>query len=186
MKANASLLDFLLEAQTLDRLPRSGFLMRGVGDPESVTEHTWHVMLLVWLLAPRIEGIDVHRALEIALLHDLAELRIGDLPRTSARYFPDGAKNAAESAAMADVLAPVAERALPLYAEYQQGTTAEARLVKACDKLQLMVKVTVYERWGNGSLAEFWDNPGNFPDGGFPAVRELFEELRERRSSTLR
>ncbi len=186
MKANASLLDFLLEAQTLDRLPRSGFLMRGVGDPESVTEHTWHVMLLVWLLAPRIEGIDAHRAMEIALLHDLAELRIGDLPRTSARYFPDGAKNAAESAAMADVLAPLAGRALPLYAEYQQGKTAEARLVKACDKLQLMVKVAVYERWGNGSLAEFWDNPDNFPDGGFPAVRELFEELQARRSSTLR
>ena len=87
---------------------------------------------------------------------------------------------------MADVLAPVAARALPLYEEYQQGKTAEARLVKACDKLQLMVKVAVYERWGNGALAEFWDNPDNFPDGGFPAVRELFEELRERRNSTLR
>jgi putative hydrolase of HD superfamily len=186
MKANHSLLDLLLEAQAFDRIPRSGFVMRGVTDPESVTEHTWHVMLLVWTLGPRIEGIDVARAMEIALLHDLAELRIGDLPRTSARYFPDGAKNTAESTAMADILAPVADRALPLYEEYQQGKTPEARLVKACDKLQLMVKVAVYERWGNGALAEFWDNPDNFPDGGFPAVRELFEELRDRRNATLR
>jgi len=59
--------------------------------------------------------------------------------------------------------------------------------VKACDKLQLMLKVAVYERWGTGALAEFWDNPENFPDVGpddFPAVRELFEALRERRSES--
>jgi putative hydrolase of HD superfamily len=183
MKANHTLLDLLFEVQALDRIPRSGYVLRGVADPESVTEHTWHVLLLVWMLGPRIEGIDVHRAMEIALVHDLAELRIGDLPRTSSHYFPAGAKKTAETAAMADVLAPVAGRALPLYEEYQQGTTAEARLVKACDKLQLMVKVAVYERWGTGALAEFWDNPDNFPDGGFPAVKELFEELRARRNA---
>jgi putative hydrolase of HD superfamily len=183
MKANRSLLDLLLEAQTLDRVPRSGYVLRGVAEPESVTEHTWHVLFLVWLLGARIEGIDVSRAVEIALVHDLAELRIGDLPRTSSHYFPEGAKRTAEAAAMADVLAPVAGRALPLYEEYQQGKTPEARLVKACDKLQLMLKVAVYERWGTGALAEFWDNPDNFPDGGFTPVRELFEELRARRNA---
>ena len=183
MKANHSLLDLLLEVQSLDRVARSGYVLRGVADPESVTEHTLHVLLLVWMLGPRIEGIDVHRAVEIALVHDLAELRIGDLPRTSSHYFPKGSKNAAETAAMADILAPVAERALPLYDEYQQGATPEARLVKACDKLQLMLKVAVYERWGTGALAEFWDNPDNFPDGGFTVVRELFEELRARRNA---
>jgi putative hydrolase of HD superfamily len=100
-----------------------------------------------------------------------------------ARYFPEGAKKAAESAAMAEVLAPLPERALALYDEYQQGTTPEARLVKACDKLQLMIKVAVYERWGTGALAEFWDNPDNFPDGGFAVVQELFAALRERRDA---
>jgi putative hydrolase of HD superfamily len=183
MKANRNLLDLLLEAQTLDRVPRSGYVLRGVAEPESVTEHTWHVLFLVWVLGAKIEGIDVARAVEIALVHDLAELRIGDLPRTSSHYFPEGAKRTAEAAAMADVLAPLAERALPLYEEYQQAKTPEARLVKACDKLQLMLKVAVYERWGTGALAEFWDNPDNFPDGGFPAVRELFEELRARRNA---
>jgi len=183
MKANRTLLDLLLEVQALDRIPRSGYVLRGVADPESVTEHTLHVLLLVWTLGPRIAGIDVHRAVEIALVHDLAEVRVGDLPRTSSHYFPAGAKREAEAAAMADLLAPLAERALPLYREYQQGTTPEARLVKACDKLQLMLKVAVYERWGTGALAEFWDNPDNFPDGGFPAVRELFEALRERRDA---
>ena len=180
MNANRTLLDLFLEVQRLDRIPRAGYVLRGVDQPESVTEHTWHVLFLVWALGPRIEGIDVGRAVEIALLHDLAELRIGDLPLTCSHYFPAGAKNGAEAAALADILAPLPERALRLYDEYQRGGSPEARLVKACDKLQLMIKVTVYESWGTGALAEFWDHPANFPDGGFPLVRELFEELRAR------
>jgi putative hydrolases of HD superfamily len=186
MHANRTLLDLFLEVQRLDRIPRAGYVLRGVSDPESVTEHTWHVLFLVWTLGPLIAGIDVGRAVEIALLHDLAELRIGDLPLTCSRYFPEGAKNTAEAAALADVLAPLPDRALRLYEEYQLGASPEARLVKACDKLQLMIKVTVYESWGSGALAEFWDNPANFPDGGFPLVRDLFEELRARREAEVR
>lgn len=186
MKANGSLLDVFLEIQMLDRIPRAGFVLRGVAEPESVAEHTLHVLFLVWALGPKIEGIDVARAVEIALIHDLAELRIGDLPRTSAHYFPDGAKKAAETAAMSDVLAPLDGRAQSLYDDYLHAATPEARLVKACDKLQLMLKVAVYERWGTGALAEFWDNPENFPDGGFPVVREVFEQLRQRRDDEAR
>ncbi len=186
MTPNHTLLDLFLELQRLDRIPRAGFVLRGVDDPESVTEHSWHVLFLVWTLGPKIDGIDVGRAMEIAIVHDLAEVRIGDLPMTCSRYFPEGAKNAAEEAAMAEILAPLPERALRLYDEYQRGASPEARLVKACDKLQLMLKVTVYESWGTGALAEFWNNPANFPDGGFPLLRELFAELRARRDADVR
>ena len=185
MRVNDTLLDLCLELQILDRVPRSGYVLRGVDHPESVTEHSWHVQFLVWSLGSRIEGLDVHRAVEIALVHDLAELRIGDLPRVASRYFPEGAKKSAEMAAMAEILAPLPARALDLFREYQEGTSPEARLVKACDKLQLMLKVAVYERWGTGALSEFWENPDNFPDGGFDVVRELFEALRARRDQDL-
>jgi putative hydrolase of HD superfamily len=149
--------------------------------PESIAEHSWHVAFLVLALAPSIERIDVRRAIEIALVHDLAELRLGDLPRTAARYLPAGAKKEAERAALTEILAPLGARALDLAAEYEAGETAEARLVKACDKLQLMLKVGVYQRWGTGGgLAEFWSEPSNFEDGGFPEVAALFAELRER------
>ncbi len=181
MRPNEELLDLLLEVQALDRVPRSGYVLRGVSDPESVSEHGWQVLFLIWALAPELPEVDVGRALELALVHDLAELRVGDLPRTSARYFPAGAKEQAEGAAMAEILAPLPERARRLHAEYQAGETPEARLVKACDKLQLMIKVSVYESWGAGGLARFWDNPANFGDGGFAPVRRLFAELRRRR-----
>jgi len=185
MRRNESLLDLFLELQTLDRVPRTGYVLRGVSEPESVTEHSWHVLFLVWALGARIDGLDVAHAVELALVHDLAELRIGDLPRTVARYFPDGAKQAAEAAALAEILHPLPATAPALYEEYRTGATPEARLVKACDKLQLMIKVAVYEGWGSRGLAEFWGNPDNFPDGSFAPVRELFEELRRRRAAAV-
>jgi putative hydrolase of HD superfamily len=183
VKRNDTLLDLLLEAQTLDRVPRMGYVLRGVSRPESVAEHSWHVAFLVAALAPQIPEIDRARALEMALLHDLAELRTGDLPLTVARYFPGGSKDAAETAALDEILAPFTEAARGLLADYRAKASPEARLVKACDKLQMMIKVAVYQRWGDGALDEFWGNPGNFEDWGFAVVRDLFDELRRRHAA---
>lgn len=179
MTRNESLLELLVELQLLDRVPRMGFVLGGVADPESITEHSWHVAFLVWALGPRVPGLDLLRALEIALVHDLAEVRTGDLPRVAKRYFADGTQEAAEREVIDELSGPLAERTGELMAEYRAAETPEARLVKACDKLQLMIKVAAYERWGAGWLREFWDNPENFPELGIDAVRELFEELKE-------
>jgi len=178
--ANPTLLDFLLEAETLDRVPRSGYLLRGVADPESVAEHSFHLALIVRLLAAREPGLDAARAVEIALVHDLAELRVGDLPRTAGGYFAEGAKHDAERRAAADILAPADAGLAAAYAEYDAGESREARFVRACDKLQLMIKVSVYQGWGQAALAEFWRHPANFPGREFGAVAEIFERLRER------
>ena len=70
--------------------------------------------------------------------------------------------------------------ATALYEEYEDGETAEARFVRACDKLQLMIKVTVYESWGHRGLAEFWGNPANFPKSEFASIEGLFKRLQER------
>jgi putative hydrolase of HD superfamily len=183
MRTNDTLLDLLLETQALDRVPRFGYLIRGVDNAESVTEHSWHVLFLVWILADHLPEVDRGRALDIAMVHDLAELRLGDLARTASRYFPPGSKQQAESAAMAEILAPLPAKTRHLLDEYHDGQTREALLVKACDKLQLMIKVAVYESWGATGMTRFWDNPENFFDGGFDLVRALYEELRARRES---
>src|SRR5204863_4941084 len=98
------------------------------------------------------------------------------------RYLPPGAKHAAEAAALGELLAPLGDRGPTLYREYESRSTPEARFVAACDKLQLLLKVTLYERWGAGSLGEFWQNPANFPDGEFAPIGSLVAELRARSS----
>ena len=181
MQANETLLDTLLELQILDRVGRSGWVLRGVPDPESVAEHSWHVTFLVWSLGREIPGLDRLRALELALIHDVAEVRFGDLPRTAGHYLPPGAKHAAEAQILREVLAPIDPQHVgDLETEYRQRISPEARLVAACDKLQLMIKVAHYERWGAAGLSEFWDNPSNFPADEFGPVTALMESLLDR------
>lgn len=179
MQKNTSLLDMLLELQALDRVPRSGYALRGIAAPESVAEHSFHLALLVWTIAPEVDGLDRARAIELALIHDLAEVRTGDLPRSASGYFPPGAKRSTEARVAADLLHPLGDRATSLFAEYQAKETLEARFVGACDRLQLLIKTRTYESWGATGLAEFWQVIDS--DGGFEPVRRLLEELDQRR-----
>lgn len=177
MRRNRTLLELFSELQALDRVPRSGYSLRGVADPESVSEHSFHVAFLAWALAAEEPALDRLRVIELALVHDLAEARTGDLPRTAAGYFPAGAKAQAELAAARDLLAPVGERAAELFAEYQAGATPEARFVSVCDKLQLLIKAAAYRRWGAGGMGEFFQRLDRFDDGGFGVVQRLIADL---------
>jgi len=181
MRANRTLLELLLELQALDRVPRTGYLLRGVSASETVSEHVFHVAFLVWALGPGTPGLDLHRAVELALLHDLAEVRLGDLPRAASEYLPPGAKRAAEERAFADLLAPLVERSRPLTEEYLAGRSTEARFVRACDRLQLLLKVTAYEERGELGLEEFWQQRDDEAIASFDNLRALLDELLARR-----
>lgn len=183
---NQKLLDLLLELETLDRVPRSGFFLRGISDCESIAEHTFHVAALVWLLAPSEPGLDRARAVELALVHDLAEVRVGDLPRIAAKYFPPGAKHEAERKAIGDLLAPADPETIELYLDYERSGSREARFVRACDRLQLLLKAAVYEGWGHGGMAEFWDRAEQRPPSEFESIERLRDELTARRASRTR
>lgn len=175
MGPNDTLLDLLLEAQALDRVDRAGYALRGVPDPESVAEHSYQVALAVWALAPLASGpLDGARAVEIALLHDLAEVRAGDLP-PQRRPLPPGRRQAHRGAGGLRRARRSGRRArhLPLRGVPRRGAGRRRDSVRACDKLQLMVKVLVYEGWGCAGLAEFWNHAGNFPDTNeFPLFGE--------------
>ncbi|MEM9290914.1 MAG: HD domain-containing protein [Acidobacteriota bacterium] len=181
MAKNETLLDLLLEVQSLDRVPRAGYILRGIPDAESVSEHSWHLAFLVWILADSEPTVDASRAIPMALLHDVAEVRFGDIPRTAARYLGEGVKGQAESRAMKEILAPLGDRSQELFDEYRRGESPEARFVKACDKLQLMIKISAYEGWGAKGLDEFWNNAGDRPGEEFDSVAKVFAGLLERR-----
>lgn len=80
----AALLLLARQAQRLKRVPRQGWLDRGVPplEAESVADHTLGVALLAWMAAleARNTGVDLdpERVLALALVHDLPEAEIGD------------------------------------------------------------------------------------------------------------
>jgi len=159
------MLQILIELQRLKNLDRTGWTLRGLAPrTESVAAHSFGVgvtaMMLTDELSARGIQIDTERVLRMALLHDWAEARIGDMPKTATHYFGNEQRKRAESAAFDDIVEELAaggELYRELFKDYEDRTSLEARLVKAADVIDLLVEVLALERAGVIGLDEFWD-----------------------------
>jgi putative hydrolase of HD superfamily len=165
----------------LKEVPRTGWLDRGIPpeDVESVADHSYGVALLAWLLAP--DELDRARAVELALIHDLAESVVGDvtpydretlqeldsdtrrtwLNRRHVRSAERSAeKNAAEDAAIASFANELggerADRLRMRWAELRERQTPEARFVKEMDVLETWLQSRRYlERYPDAPMESF-------------------------------
>jgi len=190
------MLPILIELQRLKRLDRTGWTLRGMPNgTESVAAHSFGVAVTAMTLADELQArgvsINTERLLRMALLHDWAETRVGDMPKTATSYFGSEARKCAETAAFADVVSGAGNaesRYRELYDDYEQRKSLEARLVKAADVIDLLVQVLALERAGARGLEEFWGvvESGDFRLEG-PAeqiLNELFAALLAARRDT--
>jgi putative hydrolase of HD superfamily len=151
-----SFLEPLLTLLPLDRLPRTGWVLAGIEAPESIAGHVLGTAHLALALAPQVEPeLELAQVLAMALVHDVAEARSGDLPRGAAQRLPEGAKAAMEDTLARELLTPLGDEARAAYEAYRAGSTREARLVALCDKLQLGVRLVGYLRAGHAGLRDF-------------------------------
>jgi putative hydrolases of HD superfamily len=181
------MLSTLLELQRLKRLDRTGWVLRGLmPGAESVAAHSYGVAFTAMLLADEVRArggaVDVERVLRIALLHDLAEARTGDMPRTMALYYGAEARRAAERAAFADMMRGLGNTGRgagyeKLHDDYEERASLEARLVKAADILDLLAQALVFERAGARELDEFWEGAEARDFGLEGAARMVVDEL---------
>lgn len=175
------MLGLLLEIGNLKRLPRTGWLLRGVPNPELIAAHCYRVAMITLFLADELKGrgveIDVEKALKIALLHDAGEGRITDIPLPAQRYFD---KAASETNALREMLEPTgrAEEYLKLFLEYKEESSLEGRLVKFADRLEMLIQALEYERTGFKNLDEFWKTLDTLRESEFYIhFRELVDGL---------
>ena len=175
----------LIELQRLKRLERTGWALRGLPNgTESVASHSFGVCVTAMLLADeaRARGLEVdcERVLRMALLHDWAETRVGDMPRTATGYFGADVRKSAETLAFADIVDGVGSAESEyraLYQDYEQRGSLEARLVKAADVIDLLVQAYALERSGAKGLDEFWQ-VAQQPDFQLPEVaNEIVNEV---------
>ena len=164
-----ALLDVFVETTNLKRVPRAGWLQRGVPHVESVAEHSFGVAFVSLALVDLVNSesdrgsgqaaLDLEKVLAMALLHDLAEVRLTDLPVSAVQLFPEAAKSRAEASAIGDLLAPLpaAGRWAALWQEFEDRSTPEGRLVRDADKLEMMVQCLRYEQAGSRGLDEYWE-----------------------------
>jgi len=162
----------------LDRVPRAGYLLRGVADPESVAAHSHFVALLALLVIEECPGdFDRGKALSMALVHDLSEAKLMDIPMPYADAYLRDAKRDAEQMIMEEMLDGFSPGLAALHREFVEAETPEARLLRGLDKAQMMLKILNYEREQRGCLEEFWANASNFKDYGIKPVSLLFDAI---------
>ncbi len=165
-------ISFMQDVEGLKRVPREGWLARGIREPESVAEHTLGVAFLAMLLA-RDRALDEEKAVEMALLHDLPESRVGDISIFSPKYKE---KDKIEEEAARVIMGKSPEYAL--WAEYMEGKTAEAVAVKEADKLELLFQALEYERMGH-NVEDFWGEEYAFQG----LAKEIYLRLKRSRPS---
>ena len=119
MTQTNELIELFIHGNQLKRTPRTGWLQRGVSQPETVAAHTCGVAFIALVLSELVEApIDRGRLLAMAILHDLPEGLTSDIPAPAWRRLPAGAKYGVERQAMLDILGQTGVRA-PLMAYWE-------------------------------------------------------------------
>ncbi len=142
----------LLEAIRLKEIERTGWVRAGVASPESVAAHSWGVAWLTLVLCP--PQVDRERAMAMALIHDLAEVRTGDL--TPSCGVTPRQKSLDEHRALRGMLSglELGSQLAGLWEEFEAQRTLDARFVRACDKLDMALQAARYGETGL-DLSEF-------------------------------
>lgn len=133
----------LLEALNLKSLPRAGWLRVGKHDPESVAAHSWGVAFAALVRCPA--ELDRGKVLTMAILHDLAEVRVGDI--TPYDRVPKEEKHRRERLALLSLLHSH-QHLKVIWDEFEAQQSAEAKFVKEMDLLDLGLTAEFYARQG--------------------------------------
>ena len=147
------------------------------GRQESIADHSWRVAMFALVLAPGLPHIDMDRVVRILLVHDLGEAIEGDVSAKLETASPDE-KLRREEAALVELTEPLAEAAraviLELWREYADGTTPEAKVAKALDKIETIIQ------HNQGSNPADFDHAFNLGYGaGLADVEPVLARIRE-------
>lgn len=177
------LLKLLIRANSLKEVPRTGWVLKGVKNAESVADHTWGVSLLATLMAP--ENLDSKRLLEMIVVHDLGEIVPGDVRWEKGKKVigSQSKKRNKELRVMQQLFQnyPNREKYLSLLKEFNEQKTPEAKFLKQVEKLEMAVQTYIYEinNEAEKPLDEFWENVEKYLEG--KSLEPIFRELQRMR-----
>ena len=148
----AGVASFLFEMGHLKRVPRAGWLLLGVPQPETIAEHSFRVGMVGMALAA-IEGADVGHTAAMCLLHDAHETRIGDVPSVGRAYVTTAAPEAISAHQTSGMPDAAAKAFQELTAEFEAGQTIEAQVARDADKLETLLQAVEYQAQGHDTIA---------------------------------
>ncbi|MCE4614829.1 MAG: HD family hydrolase [Desulfurococcales archaeon] len=146
-------MDIVEIAGSLKWLARTGWMQRGVPSAiaENVSQHSFETAVIALDLAYRLNDygitVDPLKASVLALIHDLAESVVGDIPKWSSSRM-SGLKEELEASAVegANLHASIKE----LFEEYNNESSLEASIAKVSDYVSTCIQARRYFSIGYG------------------------------------
>jgi putative hydrolase of HD superfamily len=129
---------FLLEIDRLKSVQRQNILADG-SRRENSAEHSWHLALLALCLGEHAApGLDLFKVVKLLLVHDIVEIDAGDAFLHDPAALAELAEKERAAAARIFGLLPEDQRdeLSGLWYEFESGTTPEAVLARALDRVQ--------------------------------------------------
>lgn len=115
---------------------------------------------LIALTLPDAGRLNKDWCIKVALLHDLAEVLVGDI--TPHDKVPADEKKRKEDEAIKQMIAELDEdikgELYKIHSEYENGVSVEAQIVRELDKFEMMVQAFTYEQKFGVNLEEFFES----------------------------
>jgi putative hydrolase of HD superfamily len=132
-------IEFILEADKLKKVERRTTLL-DVSRQENSAEHSWHIALLVLILAEYAKNLDLDflQVIKLLLIHDLIEIDAGDTYCYDEVGGQDQRKREIKAAERIFNILPADQAATfrALWDEYEARATPESKFANALDRVQ--------------------------------------------------
>nr|XP_039264289.1 5'-deoxynucleotidase HDDC2-like [Styela clava] len=167
----------------LKKIKRSGWVRKGVEDPETISGHMYRMSIMAMTMCE--PDLRKDHCMKLCLVHDMAECIVGDY--TPCDGISKEQKYTEETNAMRQLgdLLPQhnAEEIQSLFQEFEEQKTPESIFVKDLDRLDMILQAYEYENDSErpGWLQEFFDST----EGYFKTqtVKDFVATLKEKRSA---
>ncbi len=143
---------FMLAANRIKSLKRSGWVLSGIDEPEHVGDHSFGVALLSYIMAKNM-GLDADKCMRMGLIHDVCEAVHGDIarrPTEALQGITNREKEAIEDRSMRRMLSVLSRKDRAhfagLWRESIEMKTPESRVVRAADGMDLLLQLTEYSK----------------------------------------
>ena len=173
------IINFYFAINHLKNVYRKGWLLSGITleSCESVAEHSFGVAILAMVLAPSWPiTLDLHKVVELALIHDIGEIYTGDIvPQDN---IDPSVKNKLEKEAIRNEFKKLklGDEYTLLWEEYHSSASPEAKFVKQLDKLEMALQGKIYELLHRKNLTDFFRSVENQIED--PGLRSILESLK--------
>jgi len=180
------LVEIFKKAGVLKEVKRTGWILKGVEEVESVADHTWRMELFVLLLTP--PSLDRSKLLEMCVVHDLGETGVGDIKWETGKKIISSPKikHKDEMQTMRDIFNGYekADKYISLLQEFNEQKTPEAQFLKQIDKLEMALQALEYQQKGYPSVQfdEFWENAEKYLQR--KSLEPIFRYLQELRKKS--